>query len=343
MKIKWTILLLIACVLLGGCGAGGTKKGSNDEKHERQMFAMDTFMTLTAYGEQGKEALDKAEEEITRLDKLLSVSSEEGEVVILNESGSEIVSGDMAALLEASLKMYEETDGLFDITIFPLMKEWGFTDGNYKVPSEKRIGELLQKVDASKIEYSKDSGQATLPDGVQIDFGGIAKGYTSARVMEIFKDCGVESGIISLGGNVQACGAKPDETPWKIGVRSPFPEEEEPYIGTLQCKDLAVITSGGYERYFEKNGKTYHHILDPRTGFPAESGLASATVVSKDGTLADVLSTSLFIMGKEKATDFWKEHRKEFDMILVEESGRLLITEGLETSFASKSEYEVIR
>ena len=342
-KINRAAALILAAVLLGGCGIFGWSKEAEAEKHERQVFAMDTIMTLTAYGAHGEEALDKAEEEIVRLDQLFSISSAEGEVAILNENGSEILSGDMATLLEYSIKMYEETQGIFDITILPLMEEWGFTDGDYKVPSKKTISRLLKKVDASKIEYDKESGQAVLPAGMRIDFGGIAKGYTSARVVEIFKDCGVDSGIISLGGNVQTCGTRLDGELWRVGVQNPSTDAEEPYIGVLECGECAVITSGGYERYFEENGKTYHHIIDPGTGYPSESGLASVTVVSKDGTLADALSTSLFIMGKEKAVSFWKERRDDFDMVLLEEGGGLFITEGLEKFFNSDVDYEIVR
>ena len=138
-----------------------------------------------------------------------------------------------------------------------------------------------------------------LGKNMKIDLGGIAKGYTSSRVMQIFKDCGVTSGLVSLGGNVQALGTKTDGTDWQIAIENP--DKSSDYIGVVSVKDKAVITSGGYERYFEKNGKTYHHILDPKTGYPAESGLKSVTIVSDNGTLADALSTSLFVMGKEDA------------------------------------------
>ncbi len=356
--IKITFFLFLACFFCGCAvqdsslsgeksafqdGQAGQESASEETKHEKQILAMDTYMTLTAYGEHGEEAIKKAEEEIKRLDALLSVSSEEGEVYLVNENGSEILSGDTAALLEASIKMYEDTGGLFDITIFPLMKEWGFTDEKYKVPKEQRLKELLEHVDASKILYDKKTRLVTLPEDVQIDFGGIAKGYTSARVMQIFKECGVTSGIVSLGGNVQTCGKKPDGSLWRVGVQNPDTDSAEAYIGALETSGKAVITSGGYERYFEEDGKTYHHILNPKTGYPAESGLISVTIISADGTLADGLSTSLFIMGKEQAVSFWKERKDAFDMILQEENGALYITEGIEKNFTSELDYQVLR
>jgi thiamine biosynthesis lipoprotein len=114
-------------------------------------------------------------------------------------------------------------------------------------------------------------------------------------------------------------------------------------LGILSTSDRAVITSGGYERYFEQDGVTYHHIIDPKTGYPAESGLVSVTIISADGTLADGLSTSLFVMGKDRAVDYWENHREEFDMILLSEDGTLYVSEGIEDSFSSDYDIEVIR
>ena len=139
---------------------------------------------------------------------------------------------------------------------------------------------------------------------------------------------------MNLGGNVQALGSKTDGSKWKVGIQDP--EGKEDYLGTLSIKDQAVITSGGYERYFEEDGKTYHHIIDPRTGYPADSGLLSVTIVSSDGTLADGLSTSLFIMGKEEAIEYWRDHSEEFDGILETEDGTLYVTEGIAEEFEAK-------
>ena len=345
--ILYSVCALLFCSCGKSSGNGKVSDEKSDVKHTKEVVAMDTFMELTAYGAHGEEALEKAEKEIHRLDKLLSVSSTDGEVYIVNENGSEILSEDTAALIEDALELYRKTEGAFDITVYPLMREWGFTDENYRVPDSDRLKELLKNTDASKIEYDETTKQLTLPEGVQIDFGGIAKGYTSARVMEIFRECGVESGIVSLGGNVQTCGKKPDGSTWKIGVQNPDTSADEPYIGTLDIGEKAVITSGGYERYFEQDGKTYHHILDPKTGYPAASGLKSVTIVSADGALADGLSTSLFIMGKEKAEAFWKKENasKEgaaFDVILQDEDGSLFVTEGIEKEFSSDLDFEVI-
>lgn len=140
---------------------------------------------------------------------------------------------------------------------------------------------------------------------------------------------------------MQALGTKTDGSKWRVAVQSP--DDTEDYLGILSVQDKAVITSGGYERYFEQDGKTYHHIIDPKTGYPAENGLTSVTIVSEDGTLADGLSTSLFIMGKEKAIEFWKAHSDEFDIIMLTDEGKLYVTEGIQDDFSTEMEMEIIK
>ncbi len=307
-----------------------------DQLATKELFAMDTYMTLTAYGDQAEEAVDQATEEIKRLDSALSTGNEESQVSKLNANGGGSLTEDTKYLFEKSMDLYESTDGLFDIAIYPVMEAWGFPTQDYKVPDKTELQNLLALTDASKIQYKEEENSVSFEEeGMKIDFGGIAKGYTSSRIMKIYKDLGVTSGLVNLGGNVQALGTKPDGSKWKVGIQDP--EGKEDYLGTLSIKDQAVITSGGYERYFEEDGKTYHHIIDPRTGYPADSGLISVTIVSSDGTLADGLSTSLFIMGKDKAIEYWRNHSDEFDGILETEDGTLYVTEGIEDEFEAKS------
>ena len=195
---------------------------------------------------------------------------------------------------------------------------------------------------ADHVLYDEKKQEVTLnKEGMKIDLGGIAKGYTSSKVMDIFKENGISSAVISLGGNVQTLNGKPDGSDWRVAVENPA--DTGSYIGVLSIKDKVVITSGGYERYFKQDGKTYHHIIDPATGYPANNGLTSVTIVSDDGTLADGLSTSLFIMGPEKAQKYWKEHSDEFDTILVKDDGSILVSEGLAEYFTSESDFTIIK
>ena len=167
----------------------------------------------------------------------------------------------------------------------------------------------------------------------------IAKGYTGDQLIRLFRENGVTSALINLGGNVQTVGTKPDGTPWRIGVQSPFGEG---YLGTIEAKDEAVITSGGYERYFEKDGQIFWHIIDPATGLPAKNGLLSVTVAGESGALCDGLSTALFVMGLEKAAAFWQSSGG-FDAVFVTDDGSVYITEGLAERFALSHDYAQAR
>lgn len=318
---------------------------SQEDSCTRQLFAMDTYMEFTAYGTRCEEAVEAAVEEVLRLDALLSTGDEDSEVSWWNQSGSICLSKDTERLLYRALDLYEETDGIFDITIYPLMKLWGFTNHEYHVPTQEELDQILPLVDASRItmeESSQDEGTtAVLGEGQEVDFGGIAKGYTSARVMEIFESYGVSSGIVSLGGNVQVFHGKPDGSDWNVGIRDPEGSQTEP-IGVVSVVDRAVITSGGYERYFTEAGRTYIHIIDPRTGYPVEGDLLSVTIVSADGTLADALSTSLYIMGLDQACEFWRGNKDEFDMVLITNDKEIFVSEGIADQFQSQAEVTVV-
>ena len=232
-----------------------------DASSSRDIFAMDTYMTVTAYGPNAEMAVDQAQQEIERLDALLSTGAETSEVAQINANGGGTLSEDTIYLLERSLDLYDSTNGVFDIAIYPLMDAWGFTTGNYTVPSDEMIENLLPLTDANNIIYDKDESSISFAkDGMKIDFGGIAKGYTSGRIADIYRECGVTSGLINLGGNVQVVGTKTDGSKWRVAVQSP--ETEDDYLGILSTADRAVITSGGYERYFEQDGVKYHHIID---------------------------------------------------------------------------------
>lgn len=295
------------------------------ESLSSELYAMDTVMTLTAYGPNAQNALAEAENEITRLDTLFSISSENGDIYRVNQYGEGDLSEDSLTLLSSALNYYTETGGIFDCTIEPVMEAWGFTTQDYRVPEQAELDDLLSRVDASCISLT--GNHVTLPENVRLDLGGIAKGFTSARVMKVFAENGVTSGIISLGGNVQTLGKKPDGSLWRVGVQDPVNQDD--MFAVVEVADEAVITSGAYQRYFEQDGIHYHHIIDPRTGYPADNGLISVTIISPDGTLADALSTSLFIMGPEKAAAFWQNHRDQFDAILMTDNGDVLVTSGL--------------
>lgn len=331
----------VLCCLIGlfccGCSqtAADVSQGlttAADEPVTATIFAMDTYMTLTAYGKGAQEAIEQGQTCIETLDAMLSTGLDTSEVSRVNQNGSGILSEDAANILTRALEISAETDGAFNPLMYPIMEAWGFPTQNYRVPDEKELDALLERIDTSQVAFDAQSGAVIfLREGMEMDLGGIAKGYTSTKLMDLFASCGVTSGMVSLGGNVQVLGCKPDGTNWRIALQNP--DGSDNYLGVLETSDMAVITSGGYERYFEQDGVTYHHIIDPSTGFPADSGLCSVTIVSADGTLADGLSTALFVMGLEKSIAFWQTHSENFDAIFLTDDDQLYVTAGIAEDF----------
>lgn len=358
-KRKLLIALLcgaLVCLPLAGCNnknvasgtdssvqsevsedAGEQNSSDSSQEYTSDVFAMDTYMTLTAYGENAQEAVEAGIAEIQRLDDLLSTGKDTSEVAQINANGGGVLSEDTDYLVKRALDIYQSTNGAFDISIYPVMQLWGFTTGNFAVPSESDLAAKLALVDAGKIILSEENGQTSisLPEGMEIDLGGIAKGYTSGRVMDVMKSYGIKSAVINLGGNAHVLGNKTDGSQWKVGIQDP--EDENGYLGGVSVTDKAIITSGGYERYFvdKDTGVKYHHIIDPKTGYSANNGLISVTIVSADSTLADGLSTSLFVLGTEDAITYCEEHCAEdgFDAIMEDEDGKLYITDGIYDDF----------
>lgn len=327
---KITTLLLLFLITLCGCANSAESSSEDTKEYTRDIFAMDTYMYLKAYGKHADTALGYASEQILSLEELFSVTSEKSDVWAINHSHGKPVSAsdDTITILEKAYEISKKTNGALDITIYPLLTEWGFTTDTQQVPSDDIIADKLKLIDYTKISVKGNNVQ--LPDNMQIDFGALAKGYTSDCVTKILKVNDVKSALINLGGNVHAIGTKPDGTLWKVGVQNPFSPSEQ--ICILEIADKAVITSGNYERFFtDENGKKYWHILDSADGFPADNGLVSVTIVGEDGLLCDALSTALFVLGTEKAIDYWR-NEIGFEMILVTEDAQMYYTEGLKDS-----------
>lgn len=338
MKEVWKRVAAVAALMIVALVLFMRK---DEQKSTTQsIFAMDTYMDITVCGAESETAVSAVVAEIQRLDDLFSTGDENSEVYQLNQNKTGSLSEDYAYLLARSRELWQDTEGIFDITVYPVMRAWGFVDKSYKVPTEEELSILLDYVDASQLHYDEKTGVLELPEQVEVDFGGIAKGYTSMRVAKLMKSQGVKSAIVNLGGNVQTVGKKPDGSKWKVAIKSPY--EDIPYLGIISIEEKAVITSGGYERCFEEDGVTYHHIIDTRTGYPAESGLVSVTIVCDDGTLADGLSTSMYVLGKDAAIDYWRAHREAFEMVICTKEDKLYVTEGLQDSFTSELEYEIV-
>lgn len=340
MKRRLSLLLagvLAAGVLLTGCG--GEEKPSSQS---RQVFAMDTVMLLTVYGDQAQQGLDQAEQTIQTLEKLWSATDETSEIWALNHSGGAWVglSEETQTILRRGLELCALTDGALDLTAYSAVQAWGFPTGEYRVPDAQELAELTGKIDYTQVELSEETGQARLPDGMSLDLGAVAKGRLGEVLSQDLKELGVTSALLELGGNIQTVGTKPDGSRWRVGIQDPD-SQEGGYLAIVEVADQAVVTSGDYQRYFEQDGQTYCHIMDPDTAAPADSGVDSVTIVGADGTVCDALSTALFVMGEEKGVQFWRDHPElDFEAIFVSQDGAITVTAGLEDHFTLAEGYE---
>ena len=297
---------------------------------------MDTYMTFTAYGTDAEPAILAAEDKIRELEELWSVTDKNSDVYAVNHSSGQTVTVDWktAELLSYALDMAEETNGALEPTIYPVLTAWGFTTGENRVPAETELAELLEKVGYDKVELNND--QIQMEPGGMIDLGAVGKGYAGDEAAQILRERGITAALLDIGGNIQAIGTKPDGSDWRVGLKDPF---SGGVLGIIQVSDVAVVTSGNYERFFiGEDGKVYGHIIDPATGHPVENGIASVSVIASEGKLCDALSTALFVMGLENAQDYWRQ-RRNYEMILIMEDGDIYLTEGIRDSFSLNSEY----
>lgn len=321
------LLCLTACSSL---------RGDDRTAHSASFFAMDTYLTFTAYGANAEGALRQAEDRIAELEGLWSVTDTDSEIYKVNHSGGQPVAvrEETEELVSFALAMAEETDGALEPTIYPVLTAWGFTTDENHVPVENEIVEQLASVGYDRVHV--EDGEITLETGTMLDLGAVGKGFAGDEVVQILRENGVSSALLDIGGNIQAIGTKPDGSYWRVGLKDPF---SEGVLGVLQVADEAVVTSGSYERYFiGEDGKRYGHIIDPATGYPVDNGLVSVTVLSGEGKLCDALSTALFVKGLEGAEKYWRQ-RRDFDMILITEDGNIYVTEGIRNRFTLQGEY----
>lgn len=337
-RISYKLICIVLCaamlVPLTGCG--------ETRETQREVYAMDTVMTLTAYGKNANAGLNAAQSIILSMDSALDPELSTSTVYAINnaQGASTVVSGQIAKMISTAYTVYTQSEGALDLTIYPLVKRWGFIDGKYYVPTAAEIAEDLSRLCFDKLVLSSfpasGSYSVTLPSYGEISFASVAKGCAADNAIEAMRQAGVTSGIISLGGNVQTLGLKPDGTEWKVAVQDPA--NTASYLGVVSVGETAVVTSGGYQRYFtDSRGTTYQHIINPTSGYPVTNTLQSVTIICSDGTLADCLSTAMYVLGESRAINYWRTYGG-FEMILVTKESQIICTKGLIEEFTLTNE-----
>ena len=322
-----TLCVLLTALCLTSCASESSPSSASFQ-------AMDTLMSLKVYG--SADTCEQLQNKITELDSSLDATDEKSEIFRLNTEKSVVVSKDTAALLSDALALCDRLDGCFDLTVYPAVQAWGFTTGDYRVPTDSELKALSDKIDYTAVTLS-DDGRVSLPENVMLDLGAVAKGYAADVSRTILAANKAQAAVLNLGGTICLYGKKPDGSRFTVGIADP--ENPAGYFGYLSCDDTTVATSGGYERYFEHGGKRYIHILDPATAAPVDNGILSVTIVSDSGAFADAASTALFVMGLDKATQYCRSHL-DFDCIILTDDKNLYLTEGVYDDFTLSDGYD---
>ena len=305
---RFFAMVLTLSMLLCGC---------EPKPLERTFFTMNTVMQFKIWGKDADNGYGRIITKLQELESSWSATSEDSILWQLNNRNTifQLEPG-QAALLDKAETLSQRTGGAFNPKMRCLSEAWGFYNEQHRVPTQEEI-------------------DAAMADP-QWDLGGALKGYAGQKCAELLTDLKIDRALLNLGGNVQTYGEKPDGTPWQVGIQNP---DGGNYVGIVSVEGtMSVVTSGDYQRYFEKDGVRYHHILNPETGYPADSGLRSVTVICADGMTADCLSTALFVMGLEKGSEFWRESN-DFEAVFITQDGGIYATEGANLSGC---QYEVI-
>lgn len=332
-----SLLIISIIICTSGCG-----KSSN----ETTINAMNTEITITAYGSDAKKGVQNAADVIKALDTQLDTSKESSSISRLNNSNGQeiVVPGQFIDMYNVAATTYNMTDGNFDISVFPIINAWGFNSGDYHKPSEEQLTELASKTDFNGIQtnYYSDSGSytMTLPKDVQITFDGISRGCATESAINQLQADGIKNAIVSMPGTVQTMGEKPDGSPWKIAVGDP--DDISKYLGYIQLSESCMSTTRAIDNSFiYEDGTTYSHIIDPTTGAPCASDLKEVVVIADDAMLADSLSTGLYVMGSRYAIRCWRANQN-FDMIIVTVENKIMCTSGLTELFSlNDNSYEL--
>ncbi|MDR1246593.1 MAG: FAD:protein FMN transferase [Clostridiales Family XIII bacterium] len=329
-------IVMIAAAIATACSNAAPRGNAERETPFTRTRAelLGTLITISVFDaapsdEELDALLDRCFLEIENIEARMSVNRADSEISAINRAGGEAsveVSGDLYRLISRAKEISDMSDGAFDITIGPITALWKNDGAFERLPPEDEIRERLPLVGDDGLDLTAPNSARLAERGMALDAGGIAKGYACDKIVAILREAGIEHAVLDLGGNVYVLGKKPDGSDWRVGVRLPLIGEDG-VVCIIETSDISVVTSGGYERFFERDGKTYHHLLDPKTGYPAQSGLLSATVIAGVSADADGLSTACFVLGLEKGMRLLEENG--YEGVFIGEDRIVRVTGGL--------------
>lgn len=327
MRINRSFFFIIFCyisVIFLSCSS---------EKHSKSWISLGTVCNVTLFQPKSEEIFEKIIQRVNQIEEKMSIHCQETSQIqqINANSGikSTLVSNDTFYVIKTGYDYSQKTDGAFDITIGPLSVLWDVTNESPKVPSFENIKNKVSLVNWQNLKLDYKNNEVFLQrPGMQIDLGGIAKGYAADEAVAILKKNHINRGIIDFGGNIYAYGYKNNRLePWKIGIKNPFQKESYPVL-SVSVVDKTVVTSGVYERFFEQEGKKYHHIIDSKTGYPADTDVVSCTIIGDSSMIADAIATAVLVMGKDEGLNFLKKETS-VEGIIITNDKKIYSTTGI--------------
>ncbi len=329
-------IVIVLIVVIVNMSVLTFRKGNNEKQpYEKKFYSLGTIMTLTVYGKKGEKAVEEAEKKIMSIDDEMSVFKDYSQVSRINRNaGGKLlpVSEETYFVIKKAIQFCRMSKGAFDITIRPIVGLWGIGSDHQRVPRQSEIDDKLKFVNYKDVLLDEKNNSVGLKyKNQEIDLGGIAKGYAADQVKNIFLNKHIKSALINLGGNVFAMGKKLNGQPFKIGIQNPLSERGD-FVGIISVMNKSVVTSGNYERYFKADGKRFQHIIDPRTGYPSESKIISATIISDLSIDGDGLSTGVYILGINKALNLIQS-LNGIEAIFITEDKKISVTSGIKDNF----------
>ena len=309
----------------------------NNKPYEKIGYALDTQIRIVVYDKGiDTDILNKAYNEILRLEKVLSNFNNNSETYILNKNKELTVSDELKSIILSGIEITNKTSKNYDLTIYPLSEIWNYKNKN--VPHPDKIKEVKSLVGIENVKV--DGCKVTLLNNAKIDVSSLAKGYIADSVIDLLKNNGIKNALVDAGGNIKVMGSvKGEGSSFKIGIKDPNSKETQS-LGYIELKDKSIVTSGIYERNFTYNDKIYHHIIDPKTGYPSENDVVSASVICENSMIADAYATGVVVMGADKGLKLIEEN-KDLECIIVKKDNTIIVSSGIKNFKLTNDDYKI--